>query len=85
MAQKPHTSKGVESRLRIPVTPDTPGGRVLAPLLFLIFLSACGDTGCHIEETTTRVTRNGETYLERCWREVCPGVTTQTLRCQRVG
>jgi len=33
MAQKPHTSKGVESRLRIPVTPDTPGGRVLAPHL----------------------------------------------------
>jgi hypothetical protein len=37
MAQKPHTSKGVESRLRIPVTPDTPGGRVLAPH-FVVFV-----------------------------------------------
>jgi len=52
-------------------------------LLLALLLAACGDTGCRIEESTTRVVRNGETYYERCWREVCPNSPTIQLRCQR--
>ena len=54
------------------------------PLLLALILTACGDTGCRIEETTTRVSKGSETYLERCWREVCPNSPTIQLRCQRV-
>lgn len=61
----------------------TGGTGACSLILTLLLLTSCGDTGCRIEETRTRVTRNGETYWERCWKETCPGVTTQTLRCSR--
>jgi len=53
-------------------------------LLLALLLASCGDTGCRIEESTTRVVRNGETYLERCYLEKCPNMSIQTLRCQRI-
>ena len=53
-------------------------------LLLALLVTACGDTGCRIEETTTRVSKGSETFLERCWREVCPGVSTQILRCSKI-
>jgi hypothetical protein len=55
-----------------------------ATLVLALLLASCGDTGCRIEESTTRVTRLGETYYERCWREVCPNSPTIQLRCQRI-
>ena len=52
-------------------------------LLLALMLTACSDTGCEVKETLTRVSRNGEVYWERCWRETCPGTTTINVRCRR--
>jgi len=52
-------------------------------VLLALLITACGDTGCNVEETLTRVSKGGEVYWERCWREHCAGTTTINLRCRR--
>lgn len=48
-----------------------------------LLLTACGGGDCDYETYDQRVTRNGETYWERCYKETCPGSPTIFLRCER--
>jgi hypothetical protein len=54
------------------------GKRHWAPLLILI-LTACGDTGCNVEEYTQRV--NGE--FQRCISFQCPGHVKE-ITCRKI-
>jgi len=54
------------------------GKRHWAPLLILL-LTACGDTGCNVEEYTQRV--NGE--FQRCSSFQCPGHVKE-ITCKKV-
>jgi hypothetical protein len=48
-------------------------------VLFTLLLTACGDTGCNLEEYTQRV--NGE--FQRCSSFQCPGHVKE-VTCRKV-
>lgn len=51
--------------------------------LLAALLAACGDAGCKIEDTQTRITDTTGTYWLRCSEFQCPGYAAERT-CKRM-